>query len=150
MTEYAKYVLGVATTEDSVVLVKKNRPEWQKGFYNFVGGKVEAGEKYIDAMVREFEEETSLRVPQKKWKKFGHLYKPQDFTCMLFISIVDIDSIKSNSDEEIEIVSHLTMDGTFQEKCISNVPVIWKFLNSKDFLDDGAQLHLVYPKIVSQ
>jgi 8-oxo-dGTP diphosphatase len=40
-----------------VALVRKARPEWQKGRLNGVGGKVESGESPAEAMVREFAEE---------------------------------------------------------------------------------------------
>ena len=40
-----RYVLGFLFNPQhtSVVLVKKNRPDWQRGFYNGVGGHVEEG-----------------------------------------------------------------------------------------------------------
>lgn len=42
----------------NVALIKKKKPEWQKGYLNGVGGKVKDGEGYHEAMTREFEEET--------------------------------------------------------------------------------------------
>ena len=59
------YVCGFLVDEawDQVVLVKKLRPTWQAGKLNGVGGKIETiiGEKVespLDAMIREFKEET--------------------------------------------------------------------------------------------
>ena len=63
-----EYVAGFLFDDDQVVLVKKNRPPWQAGKYNGVGGKVEPGEAPYDAMVREFEEEAGVRV--ESWKHF--------------------------------------------------------------------------------
>ncbi len=59
-----QYVLGFLfdPTYENVALIKKLRPEWQKDKFNGIGGKVEPGESYHDAMVREFFEETSLIV----------------------------------------------------------------------------------------
>jgi 8-oxo-dGTP diphosphatase len=56
------YVVGLVHDGDRVVLVKKNKPEWQAGKLNGVGGKVELGESYQEAMTREFEEETGVRI----------------------------------------------------------------------------------------
>jgi 8-oxo-dGTP diphosphatase len=48
-------------TQTYVCLIKKNRPTWQKGLLNGVGGHVEVGEAPSAAMAREFEEETGVR-----------------------------------------------------------------------------------------
>jgi hypothetical protein len=55
-----RYVLGFVFSEDSsrVLLVWKNRPAWQAGKLNGIGGKIEAGETPLQAMQREFREET--------------------------------------------------------------------------------------------
>ena len=65
------YVLGFAFSPDysSVVLVKKERPDWMKGFWNGVGGQVEQGDKiYVNAMARLFQEETSVLTFPNRWK----------------------------------------------------------------------------------
>ena len=76
------YVLGFLFTADNrVVLILKNRPKWQEGFLNGVGGKIEPDETPLQAMVREFREETGMVV--KKWSKVltltGEGYKVQVF-----------------------------------------------------------------------
>jgi len=55
-----RYVVGFLFSEDQsrVLLVWKNRPAWQNGKLNGVGGKIEAGETPLQAMEREFKEET--------------------------------------------------------------------------------------------
>ncbi len=57
-----KYVLGFLfdINDDTVLLVRKNRPSWQNGLLNGIGGKIEPGETPLEAMVREFKEETGL------------------------------------------------------------------------------------------
>jgi 8-oxo-dGTP pyrophosphatase MutT (NUDIX family) len=57
-----KYVLIFpdADADGDVMLIRKAKPEWQKGRLNLVGGKVEPGESFYDAAVREFGEETGL------------------------------------------------------------------------------------------
>ena len=65
MTEYV-IVLPIrwngGTTDNNVLLVLKNKPAWQKGRLNLVGGKVEPGEAPHEAAVRELEEESGLRA----------------------------------------------------------------------------------------
>ena len=64
-----EYVLGFCFNDGKshVVLMNKNRPDWQKGFLNGVGGKVEDNESIPDAMCREFEEETGVKSYPKDW-----------------------------------------------------------------------------------
>ncbi|MES2287295.1 MAG: NUDIX domain-containing protein [Bacteroidota bacterium] len=75
------YVLGFAFSEDKshVVLIKKLRPEWQKGSFNGVGGKVEKSDKDIYlAMTREFEEETGLKTEVENWHNFADMVFEDD------------------------------------------------------------------------
>lgn len=52
--------------EKSVALVLKQKPEWQKGKLNGVGGKIESNEDASHAMIREFHEETGVHIT--RWK----------------------------------------------------------------------------------
>ncbi|MFC5598469.1 NUDIX hydrolase [Deinococcus cellulosilyticus] len=67
------HVLGFAfdPSATQVVLIQKNRPAWQQGKLNGVGGKIEEGETPLQAMCREFEEETGLRLDN--WQHFATL-----------------------------------------------------------------------------
>ena len=59
-----RFVVGFAFGEnkDTILLIKKLRPEWQKGLLNGIGGKIEKGESSLDAMRRECKEETGLTL----------------------------------------------------------------------------------------
>jgi 8-oxo-dGTP diphosphatase len=56
------YVLGLIFNEPvtKVLLIQKLRPEWQKGRWNGIGGKVEKGESPAEAMARENKEESGM------------------------------------------------------------------------------------------
>lgn len=66
MTSYkipaVRYVLGFVFNHDAskVLLIQKNRPAWQAGKFNGLGGKIEGQESPLLAMVREFREETGF------------------------------------------------------------------------------------------
>lgn len=51
-----------------VALVKKNKPIWQKGLWNGIGGKIEEGESPENAIVREFKEETGINSTRHFWR----------------------------------------------------------------------------------
>lgn len=65
-----EYVLGFCFMHymSEVVLIKKNKPEWQRGLLNGVGGKIEPGETPLQAMNREWREETGGR--ELAWNHF--------------------------------------------------------------------------------
>lgn len=73
MSDVRKYVVGFLFTDGHVLLVRKRFPLWQAQLLNGVGGKVEPGESFDDAMVREFQEETGLHVGDKHWDRFATL-----------------------------------------------------------------------------
>lgn len=56
------YVVGLIfdSSNKKILLVRKNRPKWQLGKLNGVGGKVEENETPYEAVVRECEEECGL------------------------------------------------------------------------------------------
>jgi 8-oxo-dGTP diphosphatase len=70
-----KYVVGFMFSPDKqfVALIKKNRPEWQAGKLNGIGGKIEDGETPRAAMVREFQEETGVRTYNEDWEIAGRI-----------------------------------------------------------------------------
>lgn len=65
-----RYVCGFLFSVDltNVVLIRKREPSWMRDKLNGIGGKIEAGETWHDAMAREFKEETGARV--KQWHRF--------------------------------------------------------------------------------
>lgn len=71
-------VVGFAFTDDKqhVLLIRKNRPTFQAGKLNGVGGKVEPGEDTLSSMVREFREETSLFTSPVDWTCVALLESP--------------------------------------------------------------------------
>lgn len=66
MTEY---VCGFYRTSalGRICLIRKARPEWQKGKLNGVGGKMEPGESGWAAMAREFKEYTGRETSNDDW-----------------------------------------------------------------------------------
>ena len=65
-----RYVLGFAFNllGTRVVLIEKNRPAFQKGYLNGIGG-ITKYEALQDAMVREFKEETGLETETGAWQR---------------------------------------------------------------------------------
>lgn len=68
------YVLGFVfdLREKQVLLIQKLKPDWQKGFLNGIGGKVEFDKDatLADAMSREFMEEATANIAPNAWTHF--------------------------------------------------------------------------------
>lgn len=84
-----------------VVLVRKDRPKWQAGLLNGVGGKIEAGESPKIAMAREFQEETGVDTRAADWEEFATLKGP-DFTVHMMRTFSD-DWVKVMTQETEEV-----------------------------------------------
>ena len=69
----SKYVLCCAFDGTKIISILKNRPDYQKNKLNGIGGKVENDETYIEAMIREFKEETSVSTFVSDWSNFAVL-----------------------------------------------------------------------------
>lgn len=77
MPEVQEYVVGFLFNEAKthVALIRKNRPQWQAGKFNGIGGHVEPGEGADSAMRREFREETGVDIGC--WERFLSLTYPK-------------------------------------------------------------------------
>ncbi len=64
------FVVGFLFSEkkDRVLLIHKNRPDWQKGKLNGIGGKIEHGETPRQAIAREAMEECGCDLSVESWK----------------------------------------------------------------------------------
>lgn len=104
------YVLGFAFSKagSCLLLVKKNRPAWQKDKLNGIGGKIEAGESPLQAMIREFKEETTLDVLD--WHHYATLMFFDNVRVFVFSSMScfldDLEYAEKNSptDEPLRVV----------------------------------------------
>jgi len=100
------YVLGfmIDTAKNEILLIKKNRPAFQAGKLNGIGGKIEGDEKPIQAIIREVEEETGLFTSEFDWLNFGYMELPDGGKIHLFRTFrSDLESAKSMTDEEVMI-----------------------------------------------
>lgn len=119
-----EYVLGFALSMDKseVLLLRKNRPDFQAGKLNGIGGKIEKFDNLVvSAMTREFEEETGIKTTNKDWISYG-VMESELFKVHLFWSVLDnLHTYRSITDEIVQIfkISDL-MENQFKE-CMPNL-----------------------------
>lgn len=115
-----KATVGFFFSEDEkqIVLIRKNRPQWQKDCLNGIGGKIEGEETPLECMKREFLEETSLSV--EDWIEVGKI-TAKDAEINIFTCKGDVSQCKTVTDEEVLIVEVANLSNY---KLISNLPTI--------------------------
>lgn len=102
-----KYVTGFLFSNDTrhVVLIKKINPKWQRGLFNGIGGKIEANESSIDAMVREFCEETGVITQQTDWTCYANIYRPNCYDVDVYFARSDLAfNAKTVEQEQVHII----------------------------------------------
>jgi 8-oxo-dGTP diphosphatase len=104
------FVVGFAFSpnKEKVALIIKNRPSWQLGYLNGIGGKIEKGECPINGMVREFEEEACIKTNALDWTYFAYESGPYFkiyYYYTVFDDIEEFNAITCNTDEEILLVN---------------------------------------------
>lgn len=115
-TTYALgFIFNASFTQ--VLLIQKNRPAWQKGKYNGVGGHVEKNESYMEAIKREVLEETSLI--SNNWTYTCSL-DGNDWHTRIFATQYNrkLDDAKTQTDEKVRWF-HVNK---LPENIISNLP----------------------------
>jgi 8-oxo-dGTP diphosphatase len=118
------YVVGFAFNpeKNKVLLIKKNRPNWQAGKFNGIGGKIESFDSSpFIAMSREFKEETGLEISPKEWDLFNIIESP-DFKLFVFhTTSTTLDDFQSITDEIVHYVEVSDLFNNQFSECISNL-----------------------------
>ena len=86
-----------------ILLIHKNRPEWQKGKVNGPGGKVLDHESPYVSVSREIKEETGLAIPPEEWTPIAEILR-HDYSCQFFGSIYPHkkEDAQTQTDEKVE------------------------------------------------
>ena len=129
------FCLGFLFSDDRnwVVMTKKNRPDWQAGKMNGLGGAVKIGELPEEAMIREFQEESGIYF--ESWKMFAEIFSPGSRVIVYcgFAPFSLVRSVKTQTDEPVCVlhISHVL-------KYSTNVPTVnWLIAMALDEVKDA-------------
>lgn len=99
--------------KDAVLFCKRTKDPYQ-GLYNFVGGKLEAGEASDDAAYRELYEETGIgRKDIRLYRLMDMTYYHQRFVLELYVGVLDKDVQLC---EEVNPLEWLTLGNDFTDR----------------------------------
>lgn len=100
-----RYSLGFVFTSSfkKILLIHKEKPDWQKGKINGIGGKIEKNETALSCIVRELKEETGLTTKKGEWVYVANLSSDYFFTeVFACVYLGNIRDAKSLEQEQIE------------------------------------------------
>ena len=119
-----EYVVGLAFNgeADRVALIRKNRPSWQAGKLNGIGGKVEPGESALQALEREFAEETGVTLAAHKWQQIAQAQ--DDERRIIYFRCFDDAMLRvtSRTDEIVDVFS--VLDPAIRSEGLADLPVL--------------------------
>lgn len=130
-----EYVAGFMFSNDfkRVALIRKQKPDWQRGLLNGIGGKIDPGETEMAAMHREFLEEAGVAMLYWEWSPFARLFGPW-FSVSFFSTTGPVDDLVSQEEEKVEIIAVDSIK-LVDERMIENLP--WLIALAIDNMKDG-------------
>jgi 8-oxo-dGTP diphosphatase len=121
-----KYTVVFLFTPDFelVWLITKEKPNWQKGCLNGIGGKIEYNESPIECAIREIKEESGIIVPKNELVEVGLMEGMNDdrskFQVWVFAGVTT-EFLRTEEEEEINIYR---VDEIKNFNHIKNVPML--------------------------
>lgn len=130
----SNYVLVFLRHQNWILLIQKNKPEWQKGLLNGIGGKIEYWETAKQAAVREVEEETGIKLDFNEIRRFGYL-RGKDWEVVCYKGFTDkILDAQTTTEEEVKLLSYSTFN-EWKHQCIPNLEWILPAAFYKEHVD---------------
>lgn len=101
-----RYVCGfvISPNNSLVALIEKQKPKWQKGKWNGIGGKVEPeDESDAHAMTREFYQEAGVYFTANCWTEIVTL-RGDDWECVFFYyKTISVLKCKTMEKERVQV-----------------------------------------------
>jgi 8-oxo-dGTP diphosphatase len=109
------YTLGFVFNQnkDYVILIEKQKPAWQAGYYNGIGGKYNPDDiALINTMIREAKEEIGIITQPDDWTQFAELFGA-DFLIHCYYLVNDDIFTNAESKESEKIYKIKISDLTY-------------------------------------
>jgi len=110
MKKVSRYTLSFIFTPelDMVWLIKKVKPEWQKGLYNGIGGKIEEGENVLFSAKREIKEESGTEIENLiRVGEINGLNMDGEKFCVTIFTAISDKRLETKTIEKVRLV-HLS------------------------------------------
>ena len=101
-----RVVVGIITDNEEILLLKKNNPDWQKGLYNGIGGKVELNTTPLETIIKKCQEELGVNI--SNWIELDSEISSSGIEIVYFLTTLnegEIKKLQSQTDERSELFS---------------------------------------------
>ncbi|WP_206442786.1 NUDIX domain-containing protein [Aliarcobacter cryaerophilus] len=101
-----RVVVGIITDNKEILLLKKNNPDWQKGLYNGIGGKVELNTTPLETIIKKCQEELGVNI--SNWIELDSEISSGGIEIVYFLTTLnegEIKKLQSQTDERAELFS---------------------------------------------
>ena len=101
-----RVVVGIVTDNEEILLLKKNNPDWQKGLYNGIGGKVELNTTPLETIIKKCQEELGVNI--LNWIELDSEISSSGIEIVYFLTTLnegEIKKLQSQTDERAELFS---------------------------------------------
>ncbi|MFB1032039.1 MAG: NUDIX hydrolase [Aliarcobacter cryaerophilus] len=101
-----RVVVGIITDNEEILLLKKNNPDWQKGLYNGIGGKVELNTTPLETIIKKCQEELGVNI--LNWIELDSEISSSGIEIVYFLTTLnegEIKKLQSQTDERAELFS---------------------------------------------
>lgn len=101
-----RVVVGIITDNKEILLLKKNNPDWQKGLYNGIGGKVELNTTPLETIIKKCQEELGVNI--SNWIELDSEISSSGIEIVYFLTTLnegEIKNLQSQTDERAELFS---------------------------------------------
>ncbi|MGJ0317740.1 NUDIX hydrolase [Aliarcobacter cryaerophilus] len=101
-----RVVVGIITNNKEILLLKKNNPDWQKGLYNGIGGKVELNTTPLETIIKKCQEELGVNI--SNWIELDSEISSSGIEIVYFLTTLnegEIKKLQSQTDERAELFS---------------------------------------------
>lgn len=113
--DFSRMVVGFVFDDrfNNVLLIQKQKPDWQCGYFNGIGGKCKENEPPRLAIARETYEETTMDIEPAAWTHFLTLHTggkpetaPEVEICFFFVAVERcvLTSARSETKEQLLII----------------------------------------------
>ena len=101
-----RVVVGIITDNKEILLLRKNNPDWQRGLYNGIGGKVELNTTPLETIIKKSEEDLGINI--SNWRELDSEISSSGIEIVYFLTTLnegEIKKLQSQTDERAELFS---------------------------------------------